>query len=114
MEMRRIGVVLVLVAFLAIAAAAPASAVTIKARGQRWRPPSVNIDRGDRVRWRYVSGSHHTVTAYGGGWSYNRQLHPGTSVSRRFRHRGIFKFRCTIHSTLSGGNCSGMCGRVRV
>lgn len=113
MRMRRIGVVVMLVAGLTIAAAAPAAAVTVRGSGRRWRPATVNIDRGDRVRWRGISG-HHTVTAYGGNWSYNRQLHAGMSVSRRFNMRGTYRFRCMFHSTLSGSNCNGMCGKVRV
>lgn len=112
--MRRIGVVVVLVAGLTIAAATPALAVTIRGSGTRWMPARVNIARGDLVRWRAVSGSH-TVKAYGGNWRFfSGRLNPGQSASRRFRQRGTFRFRCTFHSTLSGGTCSGMCGRVRV
>lgn len=113
MVVRRIGVVVMLVAGLTIAAAAPAAAVTIRGSGTRWTPATVNINRGDRVRWRAVSG-HHTVTAYGGNWSYNQQLHMGSSVSRRFSMSGTFRFYCRRHGSVSGGNCSGMCGKVRV
>jgi plastocyanin len=113
--MRRIGVVVALVASLTVAAAMPASALTARIRGSgtRWRPSSVDIARGDRVRWIGVSGQH-TVTAFGGNWRFNRSLPPGASVSRRFNTRGVFRFRCRFHSSLSGGMCSGMCGRVRV
>jgi plastocyanin len=113
MTSRRTVATVALVALLTIAAVAPATAVTIRGSGTRWRPSSVDINRGDRVLWRAVSGSH-TVRAYGGNWTYSRSLSEGASVSRRFRQRGTFRFFCSIHGNVAGGACTGMCGRVLV
>jgi plastocyanin len=113
MRIRRLGVVAVLVAGVTVAAAAPSSAVTIRGSGNRWRPARVDIDRGDRVRWRAVSGTH-IVRAYGGNWTFSERLSPGESTARRFRQRGTYRFFCSIHGNVAGGDCSGMCGRVRV
>ncbi len=42
-------------------------------------------------------------------------LHPGTSTApRRFNKRGTYRFYCTIHGSVTGGTCSGMCGKVVV
>ena len=86
---------------------------TIRGSATSWNPERVTIDPGDTVRWRSVSGTH-TVTAFGGGWSKDTRITEGETTRKTFNSTGTFKFRCTIHSGLSSGNCSGMCGRVRV
>ena len=114
----RLLVPLVLAATLLTASAQTASAAVV-VRGTRasgnyvWRPKITRISRGTVVKWRAVIGSH-TVKAYGGNWSFFRRLPNGTTVRRAFRHRGTFKFYCTIHGFLSGGVCSGMCGKIVV
>jgi plastocyanin len=112
-RIRRIGIVVVLVFALNVTAAASAAAVTVKGSGSRWRPNVVDVDRRERVRWRAVSGTH-TVRAYGGNWSYSKRIGPGESVKRRFRTRGTYRFFCSIHGSVTGGTCTGMCGRVLV
>jgi plastocyanin len=87
--------------------------VTIRGSGSSWNPTRVTIGTGDTVRWRSTSGTH-TVTAYGGGWSKNTRISSGESTRKTFNSTGRFTFRCTIHSTLTSGDCSGMCGRVVV
>jgi plastocyanin len=89
------------------------AATTIQASGTNWSPTRVSITVGHRVRWTAVSGNH-TIHSYGGNWSYFRTLDQGTSRRRTFGSTGVFKFYCTIHGSVSGGICSGMCGRVRV
>ena len=113
MTSRRNIATVALVGLLTIAAAVPATAVTIRGSGRQWRPARVNIDRGDRVRWRSASGNHN-VRAYGGNWTYSRSLSEGASVSRRFRQRGTFRFFCSLHGSVTGGTCTGMCGRILV
>ena len=41
-------------------------------------------------------------------------LQTGQTTSRKFTTKGVYKFRCRFHSSVSGGVCSGMCGRIRV
>jgi plastocyanin len=88
-------------------------AATIRGSGTSWSPTHVTIDRGQTVKWKATSGNH-TVRSYGGNWSFSRSLDQGTSRTHTFNSTGTFKFYCTIHGNLSGGTCSGMCGRVRV
>jgi plastocyanin len=110
---RRLVVGVALASTLTAATAIPASGATVRGSGTRWRPASVDIDRGDRVRWRAVSATH-TVRAYGGNWTFSERLSAGESASRRFRQRGTYRFFCSIHGDVIAGNCTGMCGRVRV
>jgi plastocyanin len=86
---------------------------TVRANASQWSPTTVRIARGDVIKWRAVSGSH-TVSAYGGNWAFNRQLPSGAVEDRPFRRAGTFRFRCQFHSTLTGGQCTGMCGKVVV
>ena len=116
---------LVLTAFLIVSVVAGTSAVaegrgtparvtkTVRAIVSHWSPTTVRISTGDVIKWRGVSGTH-TVTAYGANWSFNKDLSTGDVEDRRFRRAGTFKFRCTFHSTLANGHCSGMCGKVVV
>jgi plastocyanin len=88
-------------------------AATIRGSGTSWSPTHVTINRGQTVKWKATSGNH-TVHAYGGNWSFSKTLDSGTSRTHTFNGTGTFKFYCTIHASVSGGVCSGMCGRVRV
>ena len=86
---------------------------TVRAIVSHWSPITVRISTGDIIRWRGVSGTH-TVSAYGGNWTFNKDLSAGDVEHRTFRRAGTFKFRCMFHSTLTNGHCSGMCGKVVV
>jgi plastocyanin len=100
---------------LILALATPSQAATVRVRGnnQQWHPRSVSITQGTRVVWRAVDTTH-TVTAYRGNWSKNTTIATGERTGFTFNSSGRFKYRCTIHSTLSNGVCSGMCGKVVV
>ncbi|MGZ5214045.1 MAG: cupredoxin domain-containing protein [Actinomycetota bacterium] len=125
MSTPRIRIGLGLAAFLVVTAVATTGAAakdrqaptratkTVRAIVTHWSPTTVRISRGDTIKWRAVSGSH-TVSAYGGNWAFNKQLSTGEVEDRTFRRAGTFRFRCTIHSTLTNGQCSGMCGKVVV
>ena len=108
-----------LVAALAVAcvlATGPnaSAAVVVTGYTQTWSPAVVRIAPGGAVRWHAVSGEHN-VKAYGGSWTYFRSLSQGASTrARTFRARGTFRFYCTIHAIVTGGHCSGMCGKVVV
>jgi plastocyanin len=107
-------VVAAAVAGLALGPAIPAhAAVTIRAKCNFYDPKSVSIHKGTRVVWRGACKTH-TVTAYGGNWSKNVTISKGETTGKTFKKTGTFKFRCTFHSSLSNGVCSGMCGKVRV
>ena len=112
------------IAFAAIVLVVMASSLTargaevrttkvVRGVGTSWSPKVIRVASGSIVRWKAVSNAH-TVTAYGGHWTFNRSLPLGSSVQRRFTEPGTFRFRCTIHSQIVNGNCQGMCGKVVV
>lgn len=119
MRLRRL-VITAAVAALAVGQAVPAQASTlIQAKGvacassARFVPGSVSVAKGTTVVWKSMCNKH-TVTAYGGNWSKDTTIAKGQTTSRKFTSNGTFRFRCRFHSSLSGGVCSGMCGRVSV
>ena len=81
-----------------------------------WSPTSRTINRGDRIVWSNPTSRTHTVTSWSNNWSKNSSIAPGTTTAKRFRSRGVFKFRCTTpgHSAIQDGRCVGMCGKVTV
>ena len=89
------------------------TAKVVRGVGTSWSPRVIRIASGTSIRWKAVSNSH-TVTAYGGHWTFNRSLPQGSSTQRRFKTQGTFLFRCRIHSQLVNGVCQGMCGKVVV
>ena len=109
----------VAVALLVMAAAVAAQGAeaqttkVVRGVGTSWSPRVIRIASGTTIRWKAVSNSH-TVTAYGGHWTFNRSLPQGSSIERRFKTQGTFLFRCRIHSQLVNGVCQGMCGKVVV
>lgn len=72
----------------------------LDAGGNRFRPATVTIDRGTRIRWVNVGDKDHTTTSNTGEW--DRWLDPGERFTRRFRVAGSFSYRCTIHPEMVG------------
>jgi len=87
-----------LVVLLAIPASA-GSATRVRIIDKRFRPSNVTIERGTVVRWANTGNNNHTST--GPGWN-SGTLNPGESFRRRFRQRGTFSYRCTIHAGMRG------------
>ena len=82
--------------------------------GAAWFPASITVSKGAKVIWKAVSCSPHTVTSRGTNWSKNVTLQAGQTTSKIFGTKGVFKFRCKFHSSVTNGVCSGMCGKVTV
>lgn len=121
MRFRRILVsALALVALVVVAAPSPADTSRVRAKGSpgsfRWAPDFRHITKGDKIVWKNGTSYTHTVTAYKGDWSKNTTVPAGERTSFKFRKTGQFLFRCTQqgHSSLSGGECNGMCGEIHV
>ena len=70
--------------------------VRIRMRDNAFRPRSVTIQRGTRVRWVNRGSNPHTTTSDAGLWD-SGILSPGDSFSRRFRRVGTFRYHCEIH-----------------
>lgn len=78
-----------------------------------WNKDFVSIAKGDKVVWRNPTNVKHTVTFYEGA-SKNTTIGPDERTSKKFKTKGAKYYRCRIHSTLSDGECNGMCGHVHV
>ncbi|MEX2405720.1 MAG: hypothetical protein WD834_00130, partial [Actinomycetota bacterium] len=63
--------------------------------GNRFRPPTLTVTRGTRVRWVNRDNVSHTTTSNTGIWEAT--LSPGERFARRFRRAGEFDYRCTFH-----------------
>jgi len=70
--------------------------VRIRMRDNVFRPRSVTIQRGTRVRWVSRGSNPHTTTSDTGLWD-SGILSPGDAFSRRFRRAGTFRYHCEIH-----------------
>jgi plastocyanin len=91
-----------------------ASAVTVvKGYAQDWRPRRVEIARGDIVKWRSIVRDHN-VSSYKGRWDFHRQVREGDSIRYTFTRTGRYRYVCTLHGSVAGGECTGMCGVVTV
>ena len=112
---RPLVVLMALMVVLAMTGAAEGGTVTVKvgASGSTFSPKSKSVPKGTKVVWADQGGSH-TVTAYSKNWTKTTHLSGMASTSFTFKSAGVYKYRCTIHSTLSGGVCSGMCGKITV
>lgn len=113
-----LSIVLVLVALLLLATLASAATYRVRAKftdnGYRWRPKTLQVPTGSKVVWKMVEGRHN-VTSIGSNWSKSSgNISAGGTTSFTFNSGGTYRYRCMIHSGLSAGKCTGMCGKVVV
>lgn len=115
---RRLGVT-VAAAVAVVGLAAPSLGDTTRIRAVKkdgkfvWNKDFVSVNKGDKVVWKNPTGVNHTVTFYEGA-KKNTTINPGERTSKKFTTKGPKYYRCTIHSTLNGDDCNGMCGHVHV
>lgn len=121
---------LCLVGILALAFALPvpasggSSAATIKSTNLNdWSPYKTVITKGDKVTWEVPQrDGHHDLKGYkyegnadvSDRWLRLTEIHGGDSFTKRFRKPGRYYFQCAIHSTITQGECGGMCGFIKV
>lgn len=102
------------IAIMLSAVPSMAAGKTVRAtENDTFSPASTSVAKGTKVTWRNPSGDDHNVTAYG-NWSYAASLDEGQSAARKFTKAGTYKYRCTLHSSLTNGKCEGMCGKIVV
>jgi plastocyanin len=100
-----------------VPAVANAGKVKIKASctgGCHWAPSFKKVAKGTKIVWKNPSGVFHNVKSFKGHWLPKRNLAPGAKIHKRLWKHGVYHFRCTLHSTLINGVCSGMCGKIKV
>lgn len=116
---KTIVVLLTIAALIVVAGPSQGDTFRIRASGSSsegwdWRPDFKGIANGDRIVWKNPTGTKHTVTAYKGPWSKDTVVPPGERTRKVFKKNGAYYYRCRIHSTMSDGICSGMCGHIHV
>jgi plastocyanin len=75
-------------------AAGSASAAKVRAIDFAFKPGTVRVERGEKVVWKNVEGSH-TVTFRKG--RFDRELEGNDRVSRKFTKKGTFAYYCRPH-----------------
>jgi plastocyanin len=96
-DMRRRALVLATTTTLAFGLAvshASGGGTKVRAVNFAFKPKAVTIQKGARVTWKNVQGKH-TVTFRNG--SFDRVISGDEHVSRKFRHRGTFRYICRFH-----------------
>jgi plastocyanin len=89
----------------ALGGAGSAGGHTVTLKEISFHPGTLNIRRGESVRWLWRDeGTQHNVTFSG----FHSRTQGQGSYSVRFTRRGTYNYRCTIHVAL------GMKGRVIV
>ncbi len=76
------------------------SKVKVKMVDDRFRPSTITISAGTKVKWVNRGEALHSTTA-SGSWD-SGLLEPGESFARRFRREGTFSYVCTVHSDMRG------------
>ncbi|MPZ70039.1 MAG: hypothetical protein GEU71_10990 [Actinobacteria bacterium] len=96
--------------------------LVIKAKpGDQWSPAHPIVRRGGDgkvvVKWKNPRNRVHDIksTNEGKNWTLKRKtLRKGDAARKTFKKNGNYYFRCTLHSTKSGGGFVGMVGIVHV
>jgi plastocyanin len=57
-----------------------------------FNPSTVKIRAGGKVTWAFRQGQHNVV---GKGWK--SRIKSGGTYTRRFKKRGTYNYRCTLH-----------------
>ncbi|MGH2659228.1 MAG: plastocyanin/azurin family copper-binding protein [Actinomycetota bacterium] len=67
-----------------------------------FRPRSITVVRGTRVRWINRGDTSHTSTSNRDIWD-SGLLDPGEAYSRVFRREGTFRYHCSVHPAIMRG-----------
>jgi plastocyanin len=59
--------------------------------------PKVTVSRGTTVKWRFGTGTPHTVTVLKGPAKFNSGVKSSGSYSKKLSKRGTYTIYCTIH-----------------
>lgn len=105
---RRLIAVILAMAFAIVPAHAATQSVTVSSN--TYSPASRQVAAGDTILWVWSQGPHN-VTAYSGAVFGSGNRNANATYTQVFGG-GVLKYRCTLQSTLIGGDCEGMCGLI--
>lgn len=61
------------------------------------RAPTVEVAKGDQVRWRWTGRHEHNVQVRRGPASFQSSLKTDGTYTRKLRKRGTYRIVCSIH-----------------
>jgi plastocyanin len=86
------------------ASAAPTAtaskSVNVSIKGFKFKPGTINIDKGDRVVWTNFDSVKHTATR--GGSFTTGKIKPGHAAAVKFTAKGTYGYICTLHPGMRG------------
>ncbi len=93
-----------LIVVLGPARAATAATSTADVEDYGYRPGTVTIEPGDRVRWHNQAKQVHTVTTDDAGAEDfdSGRLGEGEEYTHTFQQAGTFRYHCEIHNSMQG------------
>ena len=59
--------------------------------------PKITVSKGTKVKWRFGTGTPHTVTVKSGPAKFNSGVRSSGSYSKTLKKRGTYVIYCTIH-----------------
>jgi plastocyanin len=88
------------VAAVSLGIAVPSFAATkgVKVVDDSFSAKSVTIHKGDTVKWTWKGSNPHNVKFKG----FASKVQVKGTFSHKFKKRGTFSYRCTIHSGMTG------------
>ena len=100
--MRKLIVMALVVGCLGVlASVAMASTKSVKVGDNYYvRPsgvPKITVSKGTKVKWRFGTGTPHTVTVKSGPAKFNSGVRSGGSYSKTLKKRGTYVIFCTVH-----------------
>jgi plastocyanin len=99
--MRKLIVIAIAACALAAFAATAFAARTIKVGDDYYvrssGVPKVTVSKGTTVKWRFGTGTPHTVTVLKGPARFNSGVKSSGSYSKKLSKRGTYTIYCTIH-----------------
>jgi plastocyanin len=110
---------LLLTGALAGSAAARPFLIDVADGGLKYSPKTAHVKKGKKIKWTNQATGTHTVSFYkkpSGSDVKSFTLSAGASKKREADKTGTYKYRCLIasHSDLDGGQCTGMCGKLKI
>lgn len=81
-----------------LAAPALAANKTVRVADNVFKAKVVTINKGNTVTWNWVGNNPHNVKFK----NFSSKLQVNGTYRRTFRTRGTFRYRCTIHSGMTG------------
>ncbi len=76
--------------------------VRVRMVDNAFRPRTLTVVQGTRVRWVNRGDNVHSSTSNSGKWD-SGLLDPGEAYGRVFRREGTFKYHCTVHPAVMKG-----------